>query len=219
MNLLNAIVVIQSGQYGQYGQYGRYGLLALCLALLSCAAQAQTTLEAHSHEYAELQPAELEIKDLTFKTLDGKPLSLRELAAGHKLVLVHYFAAWCHNSNYDVETIKELYAKYKDQGFQVLAICEYSKPSELRDFIKKYQPAYPIVLESQKNKDREKTTHYAYRTSLQDKRLWGTPFNLLLNPADFRASGQIVATHAQVAFGELMKSEVEKYIRQQLNLP
>ena len=191
----------------------------LCVLLLCCAAQAQTKVETHDHEYAELQAAELGIKDLTFKTLDGKPLSLRELAAGNKLVLIHYFAAWCHNSNYDVETIKELYAKYKDQGFQVMAICEYSKPNELRDFINKYQPSYPIVLESERTKDREKTTHYDYRTSLQDKRLWGTPFNLLLNTADFQAMGDVVTNRAQAAFGELMKSEVEQYIRQQLKLP
>jgi len=191
----------------------------LCALLLCCAAQAQTKVETHDHEYAELQAAELEIKDLTFKTLDGKTLSLRELAAGNKLVLIHYFAAWCHNSNYDVETIKELYAKYKDQGFQVMAIGEYAKPNELRDFINKYQPPYPIVLESQRTKDREKTTHYAYRTQLQDKRLWGTPFNLLLNVADFQATGEVVTNRAHVAFGELMKSEVEQYIRQQLKLP
>lgn len=191
----------------------------LCVLLLCCAAQAQTKVETHDHEYAELQAAELGIKDLTFKTLDGKPLSLRELAAGNKLVLIHYFAAWCHNSNYDVETIKELYAKYKDQGFQVMAVCEYSKPNELRDFINKYQPPYPIVLESQRTKDREKTTHYAARTYLQDKRLWGTPFNLLLNTADFQATGDVVTNRAQAAFGELMKSQVEQYIRQQLKLP
>ncbi|HNG30294.1 MAG TPA: hypothetical protein PK012_11270, partial [Blastocatellia bacterium] len=62
-------------------------------------------------------------------------------------------------------------------------------------------------------------THFAYRTQLQDKRLWGTPFNLLLNTADFQATGKAVTNRAQVAFGELMKSEVEKYIRQQLKLP
>jgi peroxiredoxin len=195
------------------------GLLTLCIVLLSCTAQAQTKVETHAHEYAELQTAELEIKDLSFKTLEGKSRSLRELAVGHKLVLVHYFAAWCHNSNYDVETIKELFAKYKDHGFQVFAICEYSKESELRDFIKKYQPPYPIVLESQRTKDREKTTHYAYRTYLQDKRGWGTPFNLLLEVSDFRETGEIVTTKAKVAFGELMKSAVEAYIKQQLKLP
>lgn len=194
-------------------------LLVVGSALLACVAAAQTTIEAHAHEYGELQAAELTVKDLAFKTLAGETLSLRAAGAGQKLVLVHYFAAWCHNSNYDVETIKELYAKYKDQGLQVLAICEYSKESELRDFIKKYQPPYPIVLESQRTKDREKTTHYAYRTQLQDKRTWGTPFSLFLTVGEFQPTGEVVTTRAQVVFGELMKSAVETYLRQQLKLP
>src|SRR5262249_27934514 len=156
--------------------------------------------------------AALEIKDLTFKTLDDKPLNLRVAAQGKQLVLVHYFAAWCHNSNYDVETINELYRKYKDQGFQVIGVCEYSKPDELRDFIKKHNPEYPICLESEKTKDRTKTTHYAYRSAAQDQRLWGTPFNMMLQVSDFSPSGEIVAKRAQVAFGELMKPEVEAFI-------
>ena len=32
--------------------------------------------------------------------------------------------------------------------------------ADLREFIKKHQPEYPICLESQKTKDREKTTHW-----------------------------------------------------------
>jgi peroxiredoxin len=199
--------------------------LGFVAALLAVAGQAQTapaqkgtTIEAHAHEYAPLREATLEIKDFSFKTLDDKLLNLREAVQGKQLVLVHYFAAWCHNSNYDVETINELYRKYKDYSFQVIGVCEYSKPEELRDFIKRHNPAYPICLESEKTKDRLKTTHYAYRTAAQDPRLWGTPFNMMLQPSDFNASGEVVVKRAQVAFGELMKTDVEAFIKQQLKV-
>lgn len=181
-------------------------------------APAGTILEAHAHEYAPLHEAVLEIKDFSFKTLDDKSLNLRAAAQGKQLVLVHYFAAWCHNSNYDVETINELYRKYKDSGLQVIGVCEYSKPEELRNFIKQHNPEYPICLESEKTKDRLKTTHYNYRTAAQDPRLWGTPFNLMLQTSDFSASGEVVARRAQVAFGELMKPEVEALIKQELKI-
>ncbi len=200
--------------------------LGFVAALLAVAVQAQTkpaqnstTIEVHAHEYAPLHEATLEVKDFTFKTLDDRLLNLRAAAHGKQLVLVHFFAAWCHNSNYDVETINELYRKYKDQGFQVIGICEYSKPEELREFIKQHNPAYPICLESEKTKDRLKTTHYTYRTAAQDSRLWGTPFNLLLQTSDFSESGEVVAKRAQVAFGELMKTDVEAFIKQQLKIP
>ena len=193
--------------------FGLLFVMALCLT-----ARAQVVVEAHAHEYAPLREARFELKDFTFKTLDDVKVNLREMAAGNKLVLVHYFAAWCHNSNYDVDTVNELYRKYKDRGLAVIAICEYSKPGDLREFIKKHQPEYPICLESQKTKDREKTTHWTYRKAADDTRDWGTPFNILLSASDFNADGDVIANRALVGFGELMKSEVETYIRQQLKI-
>ena len=59
----------------------------------------------------------------------------------------------------------------------------------------------------------------AYRTAAQDQRLWGTPFNMMLQPSDFSASGEVVAKRAQVAFGELMKTDVEAFIKEQLKIP
>lgn len=181
-------------------------------------APAPTVLEAHAHEYGELREFVLPIKDFTFNNLADAPFNLRTAGQGKKLVLVHYFAAWCHSSNYDVDTINELYRKYKDDGFTVIAVCEYSKPDEVRDFIKKHQPEYPIVIESKRTKDRTNTQHYAYRQAMEDKRVWGTPLNIFLPSADFRADSEFVTSRTYVALGELMKPEVEKFIRQQLQL-
>ena len=170
-------------------------------------------LEAHAHDYAELREVVLPIRDFTFKTLADAPVNLRATGQGQKLVLVHFFAAWCHSSNYDVETINELYRKYKDQGLAVIGVCEYSKPDELREFIQKHQPEYPIVLESKRTKDRTNTLHYAYRQALEDKRSWGTPLNLFLPVADFRAEGEYVTARTHSALGELMKPDVDAWIK------
>jgi peroxiredoxin len=169
-----------------------------------------------AHEYAPLQEKQLEFKEFAHKTLDDQKLTLRQIAAGNKLVLVHFFAAWCHNSNYDVKTVTVLYDKFKDQGLGVIAICEYSTPDELREFINKHHPTYPIVLESQKTKDRVKSSHYAYRSAVDDKRLWGTPFNVLLSVADFSESGEVVTKKALVAFGELEKDHLETWLKERL---
>lgn len=181
-------------------------------------APAPTVLEAHAHEYGELREFVLPIKDFTFNNLADAPFNLRTAGQGKKLVLVHFFAAWCHSSNYDVITINELYRKYKDAGFTVIAVCEYSKPDEVRDFIKKHQPEYPIVIESKRTKDRTNTQHYAYRQAMDDKRVWGTPLNIFLPSADFRTDSAFVTSRTHIALGELMKPDVEKFIRQQLQL-
>ncbi|HQR35132.1 MAG TPA: TlpA disulfide reductase family protein [Blastocatellia bacterium] len=191
-------------------------LLFTILVGFSLTAAAQ---DDHGHYYVPLRDAEMDIKDFNFPTLDGKTVNLREAVKGKKLVLVHYFAAWCHNSNFDVKTMKELYEKYKDQGFTVIGVCEYSSEPELRGFIERHQPEYTICIEGDgKMKDRTGTTHYAYRNQLDDNRHWGTPLNVLISAEDVQKKGDIIAKHVRIAPGEVIKSEFEELIEQRLKL-
>ena len=190
--------------------------LLLFLILLGLSANA-TGQDDHSHYYVPLRDVDMEIKDFNFATPDGKTISLREAVKGKKLVLVHYFAAWCHNSNFDVKTMKELYEKYKDRGFTVIGVCEYSNETELRGFLERHQPEYPICIEGDgKMKDRTGTTHYAYRNKVEDNRHWGTPLNILIAAEDIQKKGDIVAKHVRIAPGEVIKSEFEELIEQKL---
>jgi peroxiredoxin len=197
------------------------GTIWLILAALMTAPlpPAQTGAQTEDgHAYAQLQTAELEVKDFEFPTLGGEKIRLSEAARGQRLVLVHYFAAWCHNSNYDVETINELYRKYQDQGLAVIGVCEYSTRGELKKFIGKHKPAYPICFEGEGRKsDRTRTTHHYYRSKIADNRVWGTPLNLLFGLEDMRNEGEIVAGRARVAAGELIKTEVEELILAKLS--
>lgn len=169
------------------------------------------------HYYVPLRDVEMEIKDFNFLTLDGKTINLREAVKGKKLVLIHYFAAWCHNSNFDVKTMKELYQKYKDQGFTVIGVCEYSNEMELRGFIERHRPEYTICMEGDgKFKDRTGTTHYTYRSKLDDNRHWGTPLNVLISAEDIQKKGDIIAKRVRIAPGEVIKSEFEELIQEKL---
>lgn len=172
----------------------------------------------HGHHYVPLREVEMEIKDFSFATLDGKTLHLRDMVKGKKLVLIHYFAAWCHNSKFDVSTMKDLYEKYKDKGFTVIGVCEYSNETELRGFIEKYKPTYPICIEGDgKMKDRTGTTHYAYRSQLDDNRHWGTPLNILISADDVLKTGEVIARRVRIAPGEVIKKEFEELIRETLS--
>ncbi len=200
----------------------------LCLFLFASAAniafaqasqnQNVQAIEAHSHHYVPLREVGMEIKDFTFPTLEGGGVNLREAAKGKKLVLVHYFAAWCRNSNFDVTTMTEIYDKYRDQGLLVIGVCEYSSRDELRGFIKKHKPAYPICIEGDgRKKDRTGTTHYAYRNQVDDQRLWGTPLNILISADEIQKEGEIVTKRVRIAPGEVIKTELEELIREKLS--
>lgn len=189
-------------------------LFALVLGL-SASAKSQ---DDRGHYYVPLREVEMEIKDFSFATLDGNMITLREAVKGKKLVLVHYFAAWCHNSKFDVSTMKDLYEKYKDKGFTVIGVCEYSNETELRGFIEKYKPTYPICIEGDgRMKDRTGTTHYAYRSQLDDNRHWGTPLNILISADDVQKTGDVITHRVRIAPGEVIKKEFEELIRETLS--
>lgn len=192
--------------------------ICLFVALALCLSAKAAAQDDHGHYYVPLRDVEMEIKDFSFATLDGKTINLRDAVKGKKLVLVHYFAAWCHNSKFDVSTMKELYEKYKDKGFTVIGVCEYSNEAELRGFIEKYKPTYPICVEGDgRMKDRTGTTHYAYRSQLDDNRHWGTPLNILISAEDIEKKGEVITRRVHIAPGEVIKSEFEELIREKLS--
>ncbi len=194
-------------------------LLAILTMLAAPSVSSQGDQTDANHQYAPLREAKLEFKDFSFPTLENTTLNLREAARGKRLVLVTYFASWCHNSAYDVDTLNELYAKYREQGLEIIGVSVYSSPDELRNFIKQHNTAFPICRESdEKVKNRNDTTHYRYRKQTDDSRRWGTPFSLFISASDIEERGETVAKRARVAAGELIKKDVEEFIRQQLGV-
>ncbi len=65
---------------------------------------------------------------------------------------------------------------------------------------------------------RDKTTHYSYRQACGDARRYGSPFNVLLEPAALKKEGEVVAEKAWVVGGEMIEKDVEQFIRQRLGL-
>lgn len=172
------------------------------------------------HEYAPLLEKEINYKDWTFKSLkDGTSVNLREWARGKKLVLVVYFAPWCSNWKYEAPIVSKLYDKYKQHGFDVIAVSEYATADDTRKYFQSAGLAsFPVVVESEAREDREKTTHYGYRKACADTRKWGSPFNVFLEPAKLKWSGDVVAEKAWVVGGELIEKDVEQFIREKLGL-
>ena len=179
-------------------------------ALVPSAARAQ-------HEYSPLVEKTVNYKNWTLKDLkEDKPVDLRSLVAGKKLVMVVYFAPWCGNWRFEAPVAAKLYEKYKDQGFQVIAVSEYASRDDVRTFFGAAGPPYPVVTESEVREDREKTAHYGYRQSTGDTRRWGSPWNIFLEPASLTKEGDLLAEKAWVVNGELIEADVDKFIGERL---
>jgi len=130
--------------------------LMLALILISTAAGAV----AQSHEYSPLVEKTVNYKNWTLNDLaNNKPVTLRSLMQGKKLVMVLYFAPWCPNWRNEAPVAAALYDKYKSQGFEIVGVSEYGPRDDVKNFFGPNGPPYPVVSESESRDDREKTPH------------------------------------------------------------
>jgi len=168
---------------------------------------------AQSHEYSPLTEQTVNYKNWTLPSLTSdQQEDLRKLVAGKKLVMIVYFAPWCPNWKNEAPIALKLYEKYKAQGFQVIGVSEYATRDDVRNYFGKDGPPYPVVTESESREDKQKTLHYQYRQLTGDKRNWGSPWNIFLEPSKLSASGELLTEKAWVVNGELIEEEVDKFI-------
>ncbi len=178
------------------------------LVLATSVARAQA-----GHEYSPLTETTVNYKNWKLPNLTAeKSDDLRELMAGKKLVMIVYFAPWCGNWKNEAPIAAKLYEKYKAQGFQVIGVSEYASKDDVKNYFGKDGPPYPVVTESETREDKQKTAHYGYRQLTGDKRNWGSPWNIFLEPEKVNAKGDVLAEKAFVVNGELIEDEVDKFI-------
>jgi len=186
--------------------------LLFALSVLAFALSPSVRAQA-GHEYSPLTETTVHYKNWTLPNLPAdKTEDLRKLIEGKKLVMIVYFAPWCGNWRNEAPLAAKLYDKYKAQGFQVIGVSEYAMKDDVRSYFGKDGPPYPVVTESESREDKQKTVHYGYRQLTGDKRNWGSPWNIFLEPAKVSATGDVLTEKAWVVNGELIEDEVDKFI-------
>jgi len=187
------------------------------LSLLTLTFIFATALAQDGHEYAPLQEKTVNYKNWTLNELaTNKPVSLRSLMQGKKLVMVLYFAPWCPNWRNEAPVAASLYEKYKAQGFEIIGVGEYGSRDDVKNYFGPNGPPYPVVMESESREDRDKTPHYAYRQLTGDTRKWGSPWNIFLDPTKCNQNGDVLTEKAWVVNGELVEADVDKFIHDRL---
>ena len=76
--------------------------------------------------------------------IDGNPKKLTDYTG--KVVLVHFWATWCIPCKDELPTIKILREKFKDRGFEVIAIAGDSK-NAVTPFAKDYGIKFPVLID------------------------------------------------------------------------
>ncbi len=189
----------------------KFILILVALILTSAATGAQD-----GHEYAPVVEKTVNYKTWTLNDLaSNKPVALRSLMQGKKLVMVLYFAPWCPNWRNEAPVAASLYDKYKSQGFEIVGVSEYGSRDDVKTFFGPAGAPYPVVSESESRDDREKTPHFGYRRLTGDTRKWGSPWNIFLEPGKC-SSGEVLTEKAWIVNGELIQADADKFIHDRL---
>ncbi|MBT9569297.1 MAG: TlpA family protein disulfide reductase [Thiobacillus sp.] len=82
----------------------------------------------------------------TFTTLEGKSIALADLRG--KVVLVNFWATSCPGCIKEMPDMVETYKRYKDRGFEIVAVAmSYDPPSYVASFVKTRQLPFPVALD------------------------------------------------------------------------
>ncbi len=92
----------------------------------------------HSHE--PLPAAELTLADLSDKTV-------RLADFKGRVVLVDFWATWCHPCLQELPDLKAIYRKHEREGFIILAVSIDESPrKEIAAFVAENEVPYPVLL-------------------------------------------------------------------------
>ena len=95
---------------------------------------------------AEPRPVLFQAHDFALPALTGETLHLADL--GGKVVLLNFWATWCVPCRTEMPAIEALYQRYKERGFDVLAInMDKSSPAGVEAFVKETGVTFRIALD------------------------------------------------------------------------
>src|SRR5438552_15232708 len=175
------------------------------------------------HQVTEAQKKELkelfQFKDFIGKAMDGRYVNFHQpKEKGYKpakVLIMSYIAEWCPNCNYEAPYLRDIYNKYNSRGLEIVGRSEYSEVDKMKAVIERHHTPYPVITGSviaysERQKIRMETFQYLLRTTIGDKRTWGTPFSIIVINGDLN--------NPYVVMGEMKAEQVDPLLEKALGI-
>ena len=86
----------------------------------------------------------LVVPDFSLPDLNGALIDLSTYRG--KVVLLDFWATWCDPCRGEIPHFVRLQDKYRDQGFQIIGVSMDDGPEPVRDFYRRFNMNYPVVM-------------------------------------------------------------------------
>jgi thiol-disulfide isomerase/thioredoxin len=161
------------------------------------------------HEYEYIEWVNFKKLSIDPTTLPGIQQSLKKKKA--KVNIVSYFAEWCPNCHYDAITLKNIYDEYYQYDLEMILVMNYANMEKSRKFIELYGLKMEMILGELLEKSKKHVDEILFsqfRKDLNDSRIWGTPFHLII------INGKI--DNIGIVKGEFIKKEIRELLSDNL---
>ena len=88
--------------------------------------------------------------DFTIEDSDGKTVSLSDYVGKGKYVLVDFWASWCGPCKREIPNLKEVYAKYRSKGLEMLSVAVWDEPQATKDTARAYGVNWKQIINAQR---------------------------------------------------------------------
>jgi peroxiredoxin len=83
--------------------------------------------------------------DFSLETLEGDTIKLADLRG--QALLINFWATWCPPCRAEMPAIQQVYERYRDQGFTVLAVDLQEGNAEVAAFTEQMGLTFPILMD------------------------------------------------------------------------
>ena len=137
-------IILISGPFAAFlsrGKEMRYRVIPVIIFLLF-------SLDLRSSASAQPQIGE-KIPEFTASALDGKEIALKDYweQQGKKILVLSFFATWCHPCKEDLPYLQKVQDQYEGSGLQVVCLLtmDQSNAGTVRKFMKKLGVNLPVL--------------------------------------------------------------------------
>ena len=140
---VSGVAVLREEQMGMLKMANDPARYDALLAKLATDANPQVAEMAKKAQAEEAATADLKTKpmDLSFTSLDGKPVDLAKLRG--KVVLIDFWATWCPPCRGETPNVVAAYQKYHDKGFDIIGISLDQDQDALQKYITENHMTWP----------------------------------------------------------------------------
>lgn len=90
--------------------------------------------------------------EFTLPDLDGNDVSLSKIVDKSNVIMLSFWATWCTPCKEEMKKMADIYEKYKDQGFEYVALNNDNQKSvsKVKSFITAQGYTFPVLMDTDK---------------------------------------------------------------------